>query len=222
MNDVNWWLMALAFVLGLALTLAFMVRRVVREVPVYGAAGASAAANLVGAKPKAAEADAICPRPSCRRVLGRRCGARSGGAADAGAAKSSVRKATVTKNHTAQARCGWRRFGRRAYRLHDQGQRGLEALSHAGQPLLRGDGRRAVVPRRGDGGGGGLQPLGQRQDPNASGTRRPRTGLGVAAAAGRRPAGSAPMMLCRRAIRPAGQPVPGQGPSRSATPSILG
>ena len=34
MNDVNWWLMALAFVLGLALTLALMIRRVTREVPV--------------------------------------------------------------------------------------------------------------------------------------------------------------------------------------------
>jgi uncharacterized membrane protein ArfC len=43
MNDVNWWLMALAFVLGLALTPAFVIRRVVREVPVYGAAGASGA-----------------------------------------------------------------------------------------------------------------------------------------------------------------------------------
>jgi uncharacterized membrane protein ArfC len=52
MNDVNWWLMALAFVLGLALTLAFMVRRVVREVPVYaeGTAGVARAAKLVGSR----------------------------------------------------------------------------------------------------------------------------------------------------------------------------
>ena len=34
MNDVNWWLMALSFLLGLLLTLAFMIRRVTREVPV--------------------------------------------------------------------------------------------------------------------------------------------------------------------------------------------
>jgi hypothetical protein len=47
MNDVNWWLVAVAFVLGLALTLAFTIRRVVREVPVYGAAGTSAAAGAV-------------------------------------------------------------------------------------------------------------------------------------------------------------------------------
>ncbi len=39
MNDVNWWLMALAFLLGLVLTLAFMIRRVTREVPVYAALG---------------------------------------------------------------------------------------------------------------------------------------------------------------------------------------
>ncbi len=34
MSDVNWWLMALAFVLGLLLTFAMMIRRVTREVPV--------------------------------------------------------------------------------------------------------------------------------------------------------------------------------------------
>ncbi|MUL85869.1 MULTISPECIES: hypothetical protein [unclassified Mycolicibacterium] len=39
MSGVNWWLMALAFVLGLVLTLALTLRRVKREVPVYGALG---------------------------------------------------------------------------------------------------------------------------------------------------------------------------------------
>ena len=39
MNDVNWWLMALAFLLGLLLTFAFTIRRVKREVPVYAALG---------------------------------------------------------------------------------------------------------------------------------------------------------------------------------------
>ena len=45
MQNVNWWLMALAFVLGLVLTLALMIRRVKREVSEYAtlAAGASAA-----------------------------------------------------------------------------------------------------------------------------------------------------------------------------------
>jgi hypothetical protein len=39
MNDVNWWLMALSFLLGLVLTFAFMIRRVTREVPIYAALG---------------------------------------------------------------------------------------------------------------------------------------------------------------------------------------
>ncbi len=34
MPDLNWWLMALAFLLGLLLTFAMMIRRVTREVPV--------------------------------------------------------------------------------------------------------------------------------------------------------------------------------------------
>jgi uncharacterized membrane protein ArfC len=33
-EDVNWWLLALAFVLGLLLTLASMIRRVTREAPI--------------------------------------------------------------------------------------------------------------------------------------------------------------------------------------------
>jgi uncharacterized membrane protein ArfC len=47
---VNWWLVALAFALGLVITLAFMVRRVERGVPLSaaaGAAGAATAAKLV-------------------------------------------------------------------------------------------------------------------------------------------------------------------------------
>lgn len=35
MLDVNGWLIVLAFVLGLLLTFAFMIRRVRREVPIY-------------------------------------------------------------------------------------------------------------------------------------------------------------------------------------------
>lgn len=60
MQNVNGWLMALAFVLGLVLTLALLIRRVKREVPEYatlaggagvaaaGAAGAAGAAKLKG------------------------------------------------------------------------------------------------------------------------------------------------------------------------------
>lgn len=35
MLDVNGWLIVLAFVLGLLVTFAFMIRRVRREVPIY-------------------------------------------------------------------------------------------------------------------------------------------------------------------------------------------
>ena len=46
MQNVNWWLMALAFVLGLVLTLALMIRRVEREVPEYGALGRGAGVDV--------------------------------------------------------------------------------------------------------------------------------------------------------------------------------
>ena len=48
MRDVNWWLMALAFVLGLLLTLAMMIRRVTREVPVTHTVSAGVGAPQVG------------------------------------------------------------------------------------------------------------------------------------------------------------------------------
>ena len=40
--DVNWWLMTLAFLLGLLLTLALMIRRVTREVPITETVGVRA------------------------------------------------------------------------------------------------------------------------------------------------------------------------------------
>ena len=43
MTSVNWYLVALAFVLGVALTLAFMIRRVQHEVPAPAGGGATAA-----------------------------------------------------------------------------------------------------------------------------------------------------------------------------------
>jgi len=59
MHDVNWWLMALSFVLGLLFTFAFTIRRVKREVPETaafagrgpgpGAGGAAATAGAAGA-----------------------------------------------------------------------------------------------------------------------------------------------------------------------------
>ena len=67
MNDVNWWLRALAFVLGLALTLAFMIRRIVREVPVYGAAGRRRPQTSLARKPRPPRRMSTCPTPNCRR-----------------------------------------------------------------------------------------------------------------------------------------------------------
>jgi hypothetical protein len=40
MSDINWWLMVFSFVSGLTVTLALMVRRAKREVPVHGGAAA--------------------------------------------------------------------------------------------------------------------------------------------------------------------------------------
>jgi hypothetical protein len=50
MHDINWWLTAASFLLGLLLTFAFTIRRVKREVPVsaLAAAGGAAAAKSVG------------------------------------------------------------------------------------------------------------------------------------------------------------------------------
>ncbi|BBY31875.1 hypothetical protein [Mycolicibacterium sediminis] len=51
MSDVNWWLTAVAFVLGGALTVTFTVRRVVREVPVREKGRSAGAAILDGESP---------------------------------------------------------------------------------------------------------------------------------------------------------------------------
>ncbi|WP_375485748.1 hypothetical protein [uncultured Mycobacterium sp.] len=51
MHDANWWLIGLAFVLGLLLTFAPMIRRVTREVPVGGAAAEPAGVPAGGDAP---------------------------------------------------------------------------------------------------------------------------------------------------------------------------
>ena len=58
MDTVNWCLMAVAFALGLVLTLAFIVRQVKREVPVNASGGGGAAtAGLADTKTEAAKPD---------------------------------------------------------------------------------------------------------------------------------------------------------------------
>lgn len=65
MSDVNWWLMALAFVLGLVLTLALTLRRVKREVPVYGALGRRPEPAAAGGG-TAAAATAVADEPTTK------------------------------------------------------------------------------------------------------------------------------------------------------------
>jgi uncharacterized membrane protein ArfC len=48
MDHVNWWLIGLAFVLGLLLTFALTIRRVKREVPASSSTGAAAARDTTG------------------------------------------------------------------------------------------------------------------------------------------------------------------------------
>jgi hypothetical protein len=48
MDQVNWWLIGLAFVLGLLLTFVLAIRRVKREVPVSSSTGAAAAGGAAG------------------------------------------------------------------------------------------------------------------------------------------------------------------------------
>lgn len=59
MEDLNWWLMALAFVLGLLLTLAMMIRRVTREVPVTHTLAKAAVAGAAGATPERGKFDKV-------------------------------------------------------------------------------------------------------------------------------------------------------------------
>ena len=80
MQNVNWWLMALAFVLGLVLTLALMIRRVQREVPEYGALGRGPGVDV-----KAPDVD----------VKG--AGLAAGGAAAGGAAAAKFADTTTEK-----------------------------------------------------------------------------------------------------------------------------
>jgi hypothetical protein len=75
MRDVNWWLMTLAFLLGLVLTLALTIRKVTREVPV---------AHTVAAKVSAPAVKA----PDVRKVAG---------AAAAAVATGAVAKKVVDK-----------------------------------------------------------------------------------------------------------------------------
>ena len=57
MHGASWLLIALAFVLGLVLTFALMIRRVEREVPVSSSVAAPSAASAESAAPESASAE---------------------------------------------------------------------------------------------------------------------------------------------------------------------
>lgn len=102
MSDVNWWLMALAFVLGLVLTLALTLRRVKREVPVYGALGrrpepaAAGGGTAAAATAVADEPTTKLPKvgtgdePTTKLPKATSAGAAAAGAAAAGAAGAAA------------------------------------------------------------------------------------------------------------------------------------
>jgi len=80
MRDVNWWLFAFAFLLGLVLTLALMIRKVTREVPVSHSVSATVSAPAVKA-------------PDVRKVAG---------AATAAIATGAVAKKVIEKVDTVE------------------------------------------------------------------------------------------------------------------------
>ncbi|HEU4360324.1 MAG TPA: hypothetical protein VFR27_02305 [Mycobacterium sp.] len=65
MNDVNFWLMALAFLLGAVLTFTLMIRRVKGEVPgsPSGVVPAAGATGFAGGR-SGAESEPANPKPS--------------------------------------------------------------------------------------------------------------------------------------------------------------
>ena len=69
MDHAQWWLMVLAFVLGLVLTFALMIRRVKREVPVSTSAGATSAGGA--GKGAGASSGAEYETPTTRITTGR-------------------------------------------------------------------------------------------------------------------------------------------------------
>jgi hypothetical protein len=72
MHDINWWLMAAGFVLGLVLTFAFMIRRVSVEVPVSEALRrrTAGAAKSVGGTAAAATGGAAAKSAGGRKPYG--------------------------------------------------------------------------------------------------------------------------------------------------------
>ncbi|MET0758580.1 MAG: hypothetical protein ABWY39_11790 [Mycobacterium sp.] len=100
MEDVNWWLMALSFLLGLLLTFALMIRRVTREVPVtesVGVGGPSVARPTVERDTGTARltGETVTPEGPTTRIP-------AAGAAAAGAAAAKFTTGTSDTDATAK------------------------------------------------------------------------------------------------------------------------
>ena len=104
MQDVNWWLMALAFLLGLALTLALMIRRVKREVPQHATLG-TAAGTATGADAAGPTTAATSGGDTDAEDTAAKPGAVAAGAAAAGGAGAAAAKfADTSKPDAAEDR----------------------------------------------------------------------------------------------------------------------
>jgi hypothetical protein len=92
MGNVNSWLLALSFLLGLVITLAFMIRRVKREVPKYGSGGAARLTGGAEGAVKTADVDADASTAKAPKIS-------TGGAVAAGAAGAEGASKLVGGTH---------------------------------------------------------------------------------------------------------------------------
>ena len=108
MQNVNWWLMALAFLLGLVLSLALMIRRVKREVPEYatlaaGAAGAGAAGAVAAAKLKGGRGSVDVDADDSATLRVPKVDADADGTADRRGVRQQHRTSDADRRHQAEA-----------------------------------------------------------------------------------------------------------------------
>ncbi|MGI9126032.1 MAG: hypothetical protein ACR2JM_14950 [Mycobacterium sp.] len=95
MHDVNWWLMVLAFLLGLLLTFAMMIRKVTREVPV---------SHTISAAVKTPEVRKPDLKADLGKVAATGAAVAGGAAAKLHGAAEKVEKAGDTVEHAVKAK----------------------------------------------------------------------------------------------------------------------
>ena len=136
MHDVNWWLMTLAFLLGLLLTLALTIRKVTREVPV-GHTVAAAVRGVEVPKPR-------LDKPDLGKVAG---AAAVGGAAATlhGAAKKVEKKAEQVETKVAAK---VEKVDKKIDRVEQKVERKAEHVEHVLEEAPYGAGSIRVSARR--------------------------------------------------------------------------